>query len=51
VDSFADLLATSGPTRVLVPVHPGFGGTPRPEGLASIEALARVYGSCLTNSA
>ena len=36
VDGFADLLSASGPARVLVPVHPGFGGTPRPDGLDSI---------------
>jgi len=43
VDGFADLLATQEPARVIVPTHPGFGGTPRPEGLDSIRLLGRVY--------
>ena len=43
VDGFAGLLATQEPARVIVPTHPGFGGTPRPEGLDSIRLLARVY--------
>ena len=29
--------------RVLTPIHPGFGGTPRPEQLDSIGALAATY--------
>ncbi len=40
---FADLLATTRPARVLTPTHPGFGGTPRPDGLASITSLAAAY--------
>ena len=43
VDGFAALLATSRPARVLTPLHPGFGGTPRPDGLDSIRGLARLY--------
>jgi pimeloyl-ACP methyl ester carboxylesterase len=40
---FADLLAERTHSRVLLPTHPGFGGTPKPDGLASVTALARVY--------
>jgi pimeloyl-ACP methyl ester carboxylesterase/mannose-6-phosphate isomerase-like protein (cupin superfamily) len=43
VDGFAGLLAAKEPARVLVPTHPGFGGTPRPEGLDSIRSLALLY--------
>ena len=47
VEKFADLLAGADPARVIIPLHPGFGGTPRPEGLASIADLAAVYGQLL----
>lgn len=43
VTGFADLLGRSGPYEVVVPVHPGFAGTPRPEGLQTMGDLARVY--------
>src|ERR1700678_3147962 len=49
-DSFAgfgDELAARFPVRVLTPVHPGFGGTPRPEGLDSIRELGEVYARLL----
>ena len=42
----AELLTARG-DRVLVPTHPGFDGTPRPDGLASIPALARHYDEML----
>jgi pimeloyl-ACP methyl ester carboxylesterase len=43
VTAFAELLATTHDAHVLVPVHPGFGGTRRPDGLAGVPALARLY--------
>jgi len=41
VAGFAELLPAN--ERVIVPVHPGFDGTPRPPQLASVRALAAVY--------
>jgi pimeloyl-ACP methyl ester carboxylesterase len=40
---FGQLLAEEGHHRVLTPTHPGFGGTPRPEGLDSVAKLAALY--------
>jgi pimeloyl-ACP methyl ester carboxylesterase len=40
---FADLLAERTHSRVLLPTHPGFGATPKAEGLASVTGLARAY--------
>src|ERR1700743_1004771 len=37
---FADLLAERTHSRVLLPTHPGFGGTARPASLANTKALA-----------
>jgi len=47
VAGFAELLSSSGPARVITPVHPGFDGTPRPEQLAGMASLAAVYGQLL----
>ena len=47
VAAFADLLADSRPARVLTPVHPGFGGTPRPATLCTIGGLADLYSNLL----
>src|SRR6201986_4439536 len=43
VDGFSELLARSDQARVLTPLHPGFGGTPRPEALTTIAGLAQLY--------
>ena len=43
VGKFAELFASTRPVRVIVPTHPGFGGTPRPEGLHTIYGLAALY--------
>lgn len=42
VAGFAEQLAAAG-SRVIVPVHPGFGGTARPEYLHSMRGLALTY--------
>jgi pimeloyl-ACP methyl ester carboxylesterase len=44
---FADLLAAETGARVVVPVHPGFGGTPRPEALTTVAGLAEAYAGLL----
>jgi pimeloyl-ACP methyl ester carboxylesterase len=43
VAGFAELLATKRGARVISPIHPGFGGTPRPEALHTIRDLAALY--------
>src|SRR6202046_4103436 len=43
VTGFAELFAATHDVRVLVPTHPGFGGTPRPDALGSIPGLAALY--------
>src|SRR6266851_6798677 len=40
---FAELFANSYPARVITPIHPGFGGTPRPTELRTIRELAALY--------
>jgi pimeloyl-ACP methyl ester carboxylesterase len=43
VAGFAELFAKTHRVRVIVPTHPGFGGTARPGALASIPGLAALY--------
>ena len=43
VDAFGVRFAATNGARVLVPTHPGFGGTTRPDALASIGGLASLY--------
>jgi pimeloyl-ACP methyl ester carboxylesterase len=40
---FASYLAEHRPARALVPTHPGFNGTPRPDDVADVHALADLY--------
>jgi pimeloyl-ACP methyl ester carboxylesterase len=47
VDAFARHLAAERGVRVLVPTHPGFGGTERPERISSIRDLAALYAALL----
>jgi pimeloyl-ACP methyl ester carboxylesterase len=47
VAGFARLLAEKDRCRVLTPIHPGFGGTPRPDGLNNVSRLAALYGAFL----
>jgi pimeloyl-ACP methyl ester carboxylesterase len=47
VAPFAPLLASRLGARVLVPTHPGFAGTARPDGLSTITQLAALYARLL----
>jgi pimeloyl-ACP methyl ester carboxylesterase len=47
VAGFAQLLGEKDGHRVLAPTHPGFGGTPRPDGLHTVAGLAAVYSGLL----
>ncbi|MET9312014.1 alpha/beta hydrolase [Kribbella sp. NPDC003505] len=43
MDGFAEQLAEHTRSRVLLPTHPGFGGTLKSAGLTTVEALAAAY--------
>ena len=47
VADFAQFLAEKGGSLVVMPTHPGFGGTPRPDGLNSVARLAVLYAGLL----
>jgi pimeloyl-ACP methyl ester carboxylesterase len=47
VAAFAQLLSTARHAQVFTPIHPGFGGTPRPDTLTSIAGLAALYAALL----
>lgn len=47
VAGFAALLSSEKDARVIMPTHPGFGGTPRAESLTSSRQLASVYAALL----
>jgi pimeloyl-ACP methyl ester carboxylesterase len=47
VTGFAEKFAAAHQVRLLVPTHPGFGGTPRPDALSTIGGLASLYQALL----
>ncbi len=47
VTGLGERLATAHQLPAITPIHPGFGGTPRPDALDSIGALASLYGALL----
>ena len=47
VAAFTEMLAEQSGSRVLAPTHPGFDGTPRPDGLNSVATLAALYSGLL----
>jgi pimeloyl-ACP methyl ester carboxylesterase len=47
VASFAQSFALSQGVRAIVPVHPGFGGTARPDRLRTVRQLASLYAALL----
>ena len=47
VTGFAEMFVAAHDVRVLVPTHPGFGGTARPEALGSVAGLAALYSRLL----
>jgi pimeloyl-ACP methyl ester carboxylesterase len=50
VAEFAEAFASAYDVRVLVPIHPGFGATPRPEALNSVAGSRRSTTRCWTSS-
>ena len=47
VTPWGELLARMKPARVVMPTHPGFMATPRPDSLKDVRGLARVYAALI----
>jgi pimeloyl-ACP methyl ester carboxylesterase len=47
VSGFAGLMTERHPVHVYLPIHPGFNGTARPDGLASIRQVAELYANLI----
>ena len=50
VTGFGDRFAEAASARVITPVHPGFGGTPRPDELTTVAASPPSMPACSTSS-
>lgn len=47
VTPWGELLARTKPARVIIPTHPGFMATPRPDALKDVRGLARLYAALI----
>lgn len=47
VSAFGDLLSARKRARVIMPTHPGFDGTPRPDSVGTVRDLAALYAALL----
>ena len=47
VTPWGEMLARTKPVRVIIPTHPGFMATPRPDALKDVRGLARLYAALM----